>query len=167
MDPEIAEFARSYQAFHEAMTQAAGGGQPRAHPARASTCRTSWACRWTRSSRSPSTSPPTRSIDVDLALEALLAEYGGKRRGISGPHRDHVETFTDFLTHSFGSFGLGPVAYERMATGPDSDRRVVALGLGEIRIDGVPLIWLQRTAVPRAGRVRYTLELLCPDRANR
>ena len=84
-------------------------------------------------------------IDIDLALEALLAERRDPA-GDQGPHRAHVDSLTDFLTDSFGSFGLGPVAYERKSTGPDSDRRVVALGLGEVRIDGVPLIWLQRTA---------------------
>ena len=36
--------------------------------------------------------------------------------------------------------------------------------MGEVRIDGVPLVWLQRAANPQYGRDRYSLELLCPDR---
>ena len=162
MNPEITEFARSYQAFHEAMTRAADGGQPQL----------------TQLGEhvqdfldvplddvEPITEyfPTLQSIDADLALEALLSEYGGKRRGISGSHREHVDTFTEFLTQHFASFALGAVAYERKATGPDTDRRVVALGLGEVRVDGVPLIWLQRTASPRVGRIRYSVEVLCPD----
>jgi hypothetical protein len=162
MDPEITAFARSYQAFHEAMARAANSG----------------GAELTRLGEhvqeflgvpldevEPISEdfPRHQTIDVDQALEALLAEYGGTLRGISGAHRAHADSFTDFLTHSFGSFTLGGVAYERKATGPDSDRRVVALGLGEVRIDGVPLIWLQRTASPRNGRLRYTVEVLCPN----
>jgi predicted AAA+ superfamily ATPase len=163
MDPEITAFARSYQAFQEAMARAAGGGTQltplgehvqdllgvplgEVEPVTESF-------------------PAHQTIDADVALEALLAEYGGTRRGISGSHREHVESLNDFLTESYGSFTVGPVAYERRATGPDSDRRVVSLGLGEVGIDGVPLIWLQRTASPRTGRPRYTLEVLCPDLA--
>ena len=71
--------------------------------------------------------PTHQSIDADLALEALLAEFAGRRRGISGSHREHVEAFTDFLTQTFGAFALGGVSYERKATGPDRDRRIVAL----------------------------------------
>jgi hypothetical protein len=164
MDPEITEFARSYKAFSDAMARAAGGdgseltrlgehvqeflGVPldEVEPISESFL-------------------PHQTIDVDQALEALLAEYGGTLRGISGAHQAHADSFTDFLTHSFAPFTLGGVAYERKATGPDSERRVVALGLGEVRIDGVPLIWLQRTASPRNGRDRYTLELMCPNAA--
>ena len=74
-----------------------------------------------------------------------------------------MDSFADYLTHTFGSsFGLGSVAYERKSTGPDTDRRVVRFGLGQVRIDGVPLMWLQRTAQPRYGRELYTLEVLCP-----
>ena len=100
---------------------------------------------------------------MDLALQALLAEYGGTRLGIAGSHPAQVDNFEEFLATDFGSFAIGPVRFERKATGPDSDRRVVALGLVEVRIDGVPLVWLQRTALPRYGRERYTLEVLCPD----
>ena len=104
---------------------------------------------------------PHQVVDVDLALEAMLAAYAGVRRGVRGANRQHADDFGDFVMHQ--RFGLGPVAYERRATGPDSDRRVVSFGLGEVRVDGVPLVWLQRTATPQYGRQRYTLDLLCPD----
>ena len=162
MDREVTDFARSYQAFHEAMIRAAGGGQPQLTPLGEHVQEFLGVA---LDDVEPITEyfPTHQSIDADLALEALLSEYGGKRRGISGPHREHVDTFSDFLTEDFASFALGGVAYERKATGPDSDRRIVALGLGEVRIHGVPLTWLQRTAAPRTNRTRYTLEVLCPD----
>src|SRR5918998_4440842 len=162
MDPEISQFARSYQAFQEAMTQAAGGAQPQLTPL-GEYVQDFLGVPLDEVDPITESFPTHQSIDADLALEALLAEYGGQRRGISGAHRQHVESFTEFLTQYFASFDLGGVAYERKATGPDSDRRVVAIGLGEVRIDGVPLIWLQRTALPRHGRIRYVLEVLCPD----
>ncbi len=111
------------------------------------------------------TIPAHQVVDVDLALEALLTECRGVSHGISGNHKAHVDSFVDFFTRSFGTFTLGAVAYERKATGPDSDRRVIAFGIGEIRFDGVPLMWLQRTPDPRYGREQYTLEVLCPSAA--
>ena len=105
---------------------------------------------------------PHQVLDVDVALEALLTEHGGERRGVSGQHRHHMD-LDDFLYR--GSIRLGPVVYERQASGPDTDRRIVGLGFGEIHLEGVPLVWLQRAANPQFGRDRYTVELLCPDRA--
>jgi predicted AAA+ superfamily ATPase len=111
----------------------------------------------------PVTEPflPHQVVDLDLALEALLSEYGGERVGISGQQRRHME-LEDFLHQRW--FRVGPVAYERQAIGPDAERRVVGLGFGEILVDGTPLVWLQRSANPQYGRDRYTVELLCPDR---
>ena len=109
------------------------------------------------------TFPQHQVVDLDLALESLITEYAGARRGIGGNHRNHVDSFVEFLGGGM-RFGLGAVAYERRPTGPGSDRRVVSFGLGEVRIDGVPLVWLQRAASPQYGHERYSLELLCPDR---
>ena len=162
MDPEITEFARSYKAFNEAMARAADRNAP-------GLTRLGEHVQEFLGVSLDEVEPITeyfplhQTIDVDQAVDALLAKYGGTQRGISGSHRAHVDSFTDFLTQTFGSFGLGGVAYERKATGPESDRRVVALGLGEVRIQAVPLIWLQRTALPRNGRLQYTLEVLCPN----
>jgi hypothetical protein len=164
MDPEITAFARSYQAFHEAMVRAARSDRSELTPF-GQHLQEFLGVPLDEVEPVTEFFPSHQTIDVDLALEALLAEYGGTRRGISGSSKDHVDSFTDFLTDFFGSFAVGPVGFERKATGPDSDRRVVALGVGEVRIDGVPLIWLQRTASPRAGRIRYTLEVLCPHLA--
>ena len=70
-----------------------------------------------------------RSI-VDLALEALLTEYGGTRRGIRGADRGPRRDLHRLPDPRIRSSALGPVPYERRPTGPDSDRRVVVLGLG-------------------------------------
>lgn len=108
------------------------------------------------------TFPPHQAVDLDLALAALVVEHAGRWRGVAGNNRNHVDSFGEFLAGGM-QFRLGAVAYERRPTGPDSDRRVVAFGLGEVQVDGVPLVWLQRSASPQYGRERYSLELMCPD----
>jgi predicted AAA+ superfamily ATPase len=162
MDPEITEFARTYRAFHEAMIEAVGLDRPPLTPLGQ---HVQDFLGVSLDEIQPITEyfPIHQSIDADLALEQLLAEYGGERQGIGGPQREHMESFADFLNRSFVNFSLGGVDYERKATGPDSDRRIVALGLGEVRIHDVPLVWLQRTASPRMDRRQYSLEVLCPD----
>ncbi len=44
------------------------------------------------------TFPPHQVVDLDLALEALVTEYAGARRGIGGNHRNHVDSFSEFLS---------------------------------------------------------------------
>jgi len=109
------------------------------------------------------TFPALQVVDLDLALETLLAAYGGERYGIIGPNRAHIETFPEYLTRTHWPFRRGPVSFQRMPTGPDSDRRVVTLGIGQVRVGNSPLVWLQRAANRQYGRENYTLELLCPD----
>ena len=75
----------------------------------------------------------------------------------------HVDSFVELLTQDVVRARLGPVSYARERTGPDTDRRVVAFGTGELHIDGVPLVFLQRAASNRYGRDSYTLEVLSPD----
>jgi predicted AAA+ superfamily ATPase len=162
MDPEIIEFARSYQTFQEAMARAAGSGGRVLTPV-GEQVQEFLGVQLGEVEPITESFLPHQTIDVDLALQALLAEYGGTRLGVGGSHQAQVDTFEEYLATDFGSFAIGPVRFERKATGPDSERRVVALGLGEVRIDDVPLVWLQRTALPRYGRDRYTLEVLSPD----
>ncbi len=108
---------------------------------------------------------PHQVVDVDIAVEALLAELGGARHGVLAQHRMHVDSFAELLTSSHGQARLGPVSYARQRTGPDSDRRVVTYGMGELLLDGVPVVLLQRAAARHHGRETYTLELLSPDSA--
>ncbi len=160
MDPEIAEFARSFRTLvnevHRLVPEDDELSEVGHH------VQSFLGVSLTEVEPVNEAFPQHQVLDLDLALDALVTEYGGTRRGIHGSHRNHVETFGEFLTGM--RFSLGAVQYERRPTGPDSDRRVVIFGLGEIRIDGVPLVWLQRSANPQYGRDRYSLELMCPDR---
>ncbi|MFP5283128.1 MAG: AAA family ATPase, partial [Actinomycetes bacterium] len=106
--------------------------------------------------------PPHQAVDLDLALESLLAAHDGRLLGVAGPDRAHLESITDFLRYSHFRFAPGPVSYIRMPTGPGRDRRVVAFGLGLLQLDHVPLVVLVRAANPRYGREFVTLEVLCP-----
>jgi hypothetical protein len=164
MDPEIADFARSFRAFTKAMTRAAKA-ETSELTAIGEHVRDFLGMDLNEIEPVTETFPAHQVVDIDVALESLLSELAGTRYGISGPDRAEVETLTEFLVHSRVAFGLGSVAYERKATGPDTDRRVVTFGLGEVRIDDVPLIWLQRTGQPMYGRPLYTLEVMCPEAA--
>ena len=160
MDPEIVEFARSFRRLSEEIHRLADDrelsevgrhveaflGVPLAEVEPVS-----------------ETFPPHQVVDLDLALDSLITEYAGVRRGIAGSHRIHVDSFGEFLLGMMG-FRLGAVGYERRPTGPDSDRRVVGFGLGEVRFEGTPLVWLQRSASPQYGRDRYSLEVMSPNR---
>ena len=162
MDPDIADFARSYHAFTEAMTKAFESNASELTPL-GEHVRDFLGVDPNSIEPVSENFPAHQVVDIDVALETLLTELDGARHGIRGPNKAHVDGFADYLTHTFASFGLGSVAYERKSTGPDTDRRVVGFGLGQVRIDGVPLMWLQRTAQPRYGRELYTLEVLCPQ----
>ena len=109
------------------------------------------------------TVPEHQVVDLDLALEFLLADLGGERIGVHGVDRGHVEGFTEYLVRSHYPFRPGAVSYRRMPTGPASDRRVVVLGIGLVELAGRPLVWLQRAANQDYDRQSYTLELLAAD----
>lgn len=104
-------------------------------------------------------------MDLDLALEQILVEAGGERFGVAGVYRAHVDSLGEFLLQSHMNFDVGPVGYTRMATGPDTERRVVAFGIALLEIDGVKLAWLPRTANRHYGREQYALEVLSPSLA--
>ena len=167
MDPDVGQFARSFEAFTEVMSQLARAQQAEAGGLTEVGRRVQEFLGTDLDAVDPVTEvfPPLQVADLDLALENLLQAAGGERFGIIGPNRGHLENFGDYLTLSHWPFRLGPVAYQRVPTGPDRERRVVALGAALLRFRDTPLVWLQRTASPQYGRDRYTLELLCPDGA--
>ena len=162
MDPEIADFARSYRAFTEEMTRAAAGGGGELTPLGIRVRDFLGVASLGEVESVSETFPIHQIVDADLALESLLTEASGERYGISGPNRAHVDSFADFLLRSFADFEPGAVSYERRPTGPDSDRRVVSFGLGQLVLDGVPVAWLQRSPQPQTGREEYTVEVLSP-----
>ena len=107
------------------------------------------------------TVPPHQVVDVDAALDRVRAEHGGRLIGVSGgAHRTGLDSFAEFLEQSHWNFRTGAVAYVRMPTGPDSDRRVVSFGITLVTIDDEPVVWLQRTPSPQYGREQFTLEVL-------
>lgn len=165
MDPEISAFARTFQAFTDAMGTLAQRQNELGSELTEVGELVQAFLEVDLAEVDPVTEifPALQVVDLDLALDALLSEYGGERYGIRGQDRSHIETFPEYLTRTHWAFRRGPVTYQRMPTGPDTDRRIVTLGVGHVRIDGVPLVWLQRAANRQYGRDNYTLELLCPD----
>lgn len=165
MDPEISAFARTFQTFADAMGKLAqrqdelGGELTEV----GELVQTFLGVDLAEVEPVTEIFPRLQVVDLDLALDGLLAEHGGERYGIRGQNRSHIDTFPEYLTRTHWPFRRGPVTYQRMPTGPDTDRRIVTLGVGQVRIDGVPLVWLQRAANPQYGRENHTLELLCPE----
>jgi hypothetical protein len=163
IEPEldVNQFARSFQNFLEAMTQAAGGGGRLT--SLGETLRDFLGVEF--NSVDPVTEEflPHQAVDVDYAARRLVEEQKGELIGVSGPHRVHVDSFLEFLVHAHFQYEVGPVSYTRVATGPSSDRRVISFGVSMLRMDGVPLAVLHRAANRQFGRESYTLEVLCPE----
>ena len=145
MDPEIAEFARSFRTL-------ANGGEPAGCPRTTTSCsevgqhvQDFLGVPLNEVEPVTETFPPHQVLDVDVALEALLTEHGGDAaRHQRQPPQPHRDLRTSFLYRGM-RFGLGAGRVraarraDRTATGGWSSS-----GCGEIRIDGVPLVWLQR-----------------------
>jgi hypothetical protein len=110
--------------------------------------------------------PTHQIVDVDLALETLRTEHGGRLIGVGGgAFKAQVDAFSELLERVHWAFKPGPVSYVRMPTGPDSDRRVVGFGVVLVHVDGEPVVWLQRTPSRQHGREHYTLEVLAAEPA--
>ncbi len=164
MDDETREFARSFTRFVRAMERLAGEGEE-SEPLTELGERVRDFLGTDPTALEPvvESVPEHQVVDLDLALEFLLTDLGGERIGIHGINRAHVEGFTEYLLRSHFPFRPGAISYRRMPTGPSSDRRVVVLGIGLLRVDGRPLVWLQRAANRDYDRQNYTLELLAGD----
>jgi hypothetical protein len=73
---------------------------------------------------------PFRFADVDLALEHLLTEAGGGELiGVGGGEQRWHTSLSEMLNATYIDFPVGPVDYEKVATGPETERSVVAFGL--------------------------------------
>jgi hypothetical protein len=139
MDPDLAAFGQSFQQFMEVII-AAGAGRP------AQLSRLGRRVQDFLGIDVNSVDPITETfrahqvVDLDLALEQILGEAGGERFGVAGVFRAHVDSLGDYLLQSHMNFDVGPVGYTRMATGPDTERRVVAFGIALLEIDGVKMV---------------------------
>src|SRR4051794_3581709 len=165
MEPDVSEFARTFLTFIEQMTTLAQSQEPGGLSELGRQVQDFLGVDLAEVDPLTETFPALQVVDLDLALSSLVDTYGGERFGVAGPNRDHVESFTDYLTHAHWPYRPGPLSYQRMPIGPDRERRVVAFGGGRARANGPPLVWLQRAAQPQYGREGYTVELLCPDPA--
>ncbi len=118
MDPDIADFARAYRAFTEAMTHAAQQGHGELTPVGERVRAFLGVSSLNEVEPISETFPLHQVVDVDLALDALLHEHAGSRYGISGINLAHVDTFSEFLVRSFADFAPGAVSYERKPDRP-------------------------------------------------
>ena len=77
---------------------------------------------------------PFRFADVDIALEHVLAEAGGGELiGVGGGEQRWHTSLSEMLNATYLDVPVGPVDYEKVATGPDSERSVVAFGIYLLR----------------------------------
>jgi hypothetical protein len=106
-----------------------------------------------------------RLVDADLALEALAEEGEGRLLGITGGDQRHHQGLAEFVIGSHIRYAAGPVDYAERATGPDTSRRVVSLGIRLLRFDGAPIAVAQRAAAPQYGRQSATVEVMGADSA--
>ncbi|WKK72317.1 ATP-binding protein [Rathayibacter oskolensis] len=116
---------------------------------------------------------PHRLVDADIALELMAGEGGAGEGGtdgvgpsvlgVGGGEQRFHSAIGELLGNPHTRFAPGPVTYATRATGPDSDRRVVAFGVRLLRVEGVPVAVLQRDASPQFGRMTATLEVVAAD----
>lgn len=107
--------------------------------------------------------PPHRLVDADVALDELTAERGGTLLGVSGGEQRHHSSVADLISNAHTRFAPGPVSYEMRATGPHTERRIVAFGVRLLSFAGHPIAIVQRGASPRHGEQTARLEILSAD----
>ncbi|MBA3529688.1 MAG: 26S protease regulatory subunit [Propionibacteriaceae bacterium] len=163
MDPEIAAFARTFTTFLETVHQGITSDGS-ALTSLGTRVRDFLGVELSQVDPVAEEFPSLRAVDVDLALQTISAESAGTTIGVMGAQRAHVDSFQELLLRTHANFEVGPVSYLSVPTGPDSERRVIAFGIGLLTFDGVPLVVLQRAPNRRFGRDTYSLEVLCPNR---
>ncbi|WP_265520210.1 AAA family ATPase [Oerskovia flava] len=111
------------------------------------------------------TMSPLRTVDADVALEAVVTRHGGGEVvGIGGGEQRRHTSLSEMVEQSgmWQQFPVGAVDYARSATGPDSERRVIAFGLHLFRFRDVPVAVLERAPSPQHG-TPGSLEVMSPD----
>lgn len=106
-----------------------------------------------------------RFIDIDLALEMVASDDPGHSViGVSGGDvRYHVD-LADMLSNVHGTrFTTSQPDYIHLADGPDSERTCLGFGLRLFRWEDVPVAVLLRQGMPRYGREKASMDVLCPD----
>jgi hypothetical protein len=99
-----------------------------------------------------------RLVDADIALEILAGD--GRLLGVSGGEQRHQHGLAELVSNPYLQYAPGPVDYAERATGPDSSRRVVSLGVRLLHFEGEPLAVTQRAAAQQYGRAAAMVEVL-------
>ncbi|CAN5359709.1 AAA family ATPase [soil metagenome] len=106
-----------------------------------------------------------RLVDADLALSELADRCGAAPLGVSGgQQRDH-SSLSELLNSQYARFGLGPVDYLSIPSGPATVRQVVSFGIYLLTHAGGRAVVLQRAAQPERGRQFASLEVLADSEA--
>lgn len=104
-----------------------------------------------------------RVVDADIALE-IVAERdpAGRLVGIGGGNARQHHDLSEMVGNGphVMHFGVGAPDYVSMPTGPDSDRRVLVMGLRLFHFRGEAVAVLQRGANPQFGRPLANLDIL-------
>ena len=103
-----------------------------------------------------------RLVDADIALD-VLAGTEGRLLGITGGDQRHHHGLAEFVNNGHLRYSVGPVDYAERATGPDTSRRVVTLGIRLLHFEGAPLALTQRAAARQFGRETAGLEVMGAD----
>jgi hypothetical protein len=104
-----------------------------------------------------------RLVDADVALASIAREVNATAQGVSGGQQREHSTLNELLISPYVRFAPGPVDYISIADGPDSNRRVMALGFYLLTLGDARLVVLQRQAQPERGRNVASLEVLATD----
>lgn len=109
---------------------------------------------------------PHRLVDTDLAIDEIArADPDAETLGVAGMNRLH-DDLAGMLRSAHTNYSLGgPVEYTSAATGPDATRQTVSFALRLLRLDGSPLVVLQRGPAPQFGRETGSLEIVAVDTA--
>lgn len=102
-----------------------------------------------------------RFIDADIALAEMAGT--GRLIGVTGGEQRFHVSVVELMANRHVRFAPGPVSYEARATGPDTERRVVAFGVRLFHFGGDPIAVVQRAAAHRYGRETGQFEILCAD----
>lgn len=104
-----------------------------------------------------------RLVDADIALQIISSETDGQLIGISGGEQRHHSSMAELVSSPHMRFAPGPVDYAERATGPETHRRVVSMGVRLLAHEGSPIALTQRAAAPHMGRPSAGLEVLGTD----
>jgi cell division protease FtsH len=163
MDPEVAEFGRSFAQFVQAMNRAAEAG--RRSPVRDLLD----AHLGEDSSILPvvaETYPPYDLPNVQVALNAYLDLEGRTHRliGLAGQQRRWMSLSDIVSSSEHAGVALGSVDYANVPISPDETLACVAFGVYLIEHAGVRLAALMRLGDERSGEPGVSIEVVCRER---